>query len=125
MEIVLAFVIGGLYAAGIYMILRRSMVKLLIGLSLLGHAANLLIFTAARVTRVNPPLVRLGEHVPAEPFADPLPQALILTAIVIGFGLQAFTLVLFRRAYQTVGNDDVDRMKATDSEEPIEVAVPR
>jgi multicomponent Na+:H+ antiporter subunit C len=124
-QTLLALLVGVLYTAGIYLIMRRSLVKVLVGLMLLGHAANLLIFTAARVTRVNPPLVRLGEHVPAEPFADPLPQALILTAIVIGFGLQAFTLVLFRRAYQTVGNDDVDRMKATDSEEPIEVAVPR
>ncbi|NUM69010.1 NADH-quinone oxidoreductase subunit K, partial [candidate division KSB1 bacterium] len=51
----------------------------------------------------------------AEPFADPLPQALILTAIVIGFGVQAFALVLLKRAYQTVGTDDLDEMKSTDT----------
>jgi multicomponent Na+:H+ antiporter subunit C len=124
-QTLLAVLVGVLYTAGVYLIMRRSLVKVLIGLILLGHAANLLIFTAARLTRVNPPLVRFGDLVPAEPFADPLPQALILTAIVIGFGLQAFTLVLFKRAYQTVGNDDVDRMKATDSEEPIEAATTR
>jgi len=114
MEIVLAFVVGGLYAAGLYMLMRRSIVKLIIGLGLLGHAANLLIFTVGRLTRGRPPLVALGTTLPTEPFGDPLPQALILTAIVIGFGVQAFALVLIKRAYQTVGTDDLDGMKATD-----------
>jgi multicomponent Na+:H+ antiporter subunit C len=114
MEIVLAFVIGGLYAAGIYMILRRSMVKLLIGLSLLGHAANLLIFTAARLTRGRPPVVEIGGTTLVAPYADPLPQALILTAIVIGLGLTAFTLALAYRVYTTIGSDDMDNIRSTD-----------
>jgi Multisubunit Na+/H+ antiporter, MnhC subunit len=113
-EVVLAFVIGGLYAAGIYLILRRSIVKLALGLSLLGNAANLLIFTAGRLTRGNPPLVAEGHTALAYPYADPLPQALILTAIVIGFGVMAFALVLIHRAYQTVGSDDLDDLKSTD-----------
>lgn len=112
----LAVVVGVLYAAGIYLMMRRSIVKLIMGLVLLGHAANLLIFTVGRLTRGYAPLVAEGAQAPPQPFADPLPQALILTAIVIGFGLQAFALVLFRRAYESVGAEDLDAMKATDTE---------
>ncbi|MBE7552799.1 MAG: Na+/H+ antiporter subunit C [Anaerolineales bacterium] len=115
METILAFVIGGLYAGGIYMMLRRSIVRLIIGLVLLGHATNLLIFDVGRLTPGQPPLIPANETTLTTPFADPLPQALILTAIVIGFGVQAFAVVLIKRVYQTVGNDDLDQMKATDS----------
>lgn len=115
MEPVLAIVVGGLYSAGFYLMLRRSMVKLLIGLTLLSNAANLLIFTAGGLTRGRPPLVPEGDLRPVPPFADPLPQALILTAIVIGFGVLAFAMVLAYRAYQTVGTDDLDNLKSTDT----------
>lgn len=112
----MAIVVGSLYAAGLYMMLRRSIVKLVIGLVLLSHASNLLIFTVGRLTPGSPPLVPEHDHVVAvESIADPLPQALILTAIVIGLGVQAFTLVLLKRAYQTVGTDDLDAMKSTDT----------
>lgn len=114
METVLAFVVGGLYAAGLYMMMRRSIVKLIIGLALLGQAANLLIFTLGRLIRGRPALIPPEATRLVEPFADPLPQALILTAIVIGFGVQAFAIVLIKRAYQTVGTDDLDEMKSTD-----------
>lgn len=115
MEIVLAFTIGALYTAAIYMLLRRSVVKLLIGLGLLGHAANLLIFTAAGLTRGNPPVISPdGAFTPGR-FADPLPQALILTAIVIGFGVTAFALVLVYRVYSTLGTDDANQMRETDA----------
>lgn len=115
MIIVLAIIVGVLYSAGIYMMLRRSIVKLIIGLSLLGHAANLLIFTMGRITRGQPPIIPEGSTVLAGSFADPIPQALILTAIVIGFGVQAFAIILIRRSYETVGTDDLDQMKKTDS----------
>lgn len=114
METVLAFVIGGLYAAGLYLMLRRSLVKLILGLSLLGNAANLLIFTSGGLTRGRAPVVRSGDEVLSSSAADPLPQALILTAIVIGFGVLAFTLVLLKRAYQIVGSDDLDALTSTD-----------
>ncbi len=114
MHVVLAVVIGGLYAAGIYLMLRRSIVKLIIGLALLSNAANLLIFTAAGLRRGRPPLVPEDASVLATPYADPLPQALILTAIVIGFGVLAFAVVLVHLAWQTVGTDDLDRMNTTD-----------
>lgn len=115
MEIVLAIVIGFLYSAGLYLLMRRSLVKLVIGLVLLSQAANLLIFTAAGLHSTNAPLIPEGARVPAEDVADPLPQAVILTAIVIGFGVIAFTLALFHTAYTRVGTDDLDQMKATDT----------
>lgn len=96
------------------MVMRRSIVKLIIGLVLLGHAANLLIFTAAGLTRARPPLVAEGLSAPAPPFADPLPQAVILTAIVIGFGVLAFAVVLIHRVHQSVGTDDADVMTTTE-----------
>jgi multicomponent Na+:H+ antiporter subunit C len=115
METLMAFVVGGLYAAGLYMMLRRSIVKLIIGLVLLSNATNLLIFISAGLTRGQPPLIAEGSNYLSGNYADPLPQALILTAIVISFGVLAFALVLAYRAYQTVGTDDLDEMKATDT----------
>lgn len=114
MEETLAVVIGGLYALGLYLMMRRSIVKLILGIALLGHAANLLIFTAAGLRRGALPLIPQGRQVLGEPHADPLPQALVLTAIVISFGVQAFALVLLKRAQQTVGTDDMDQMRSTD-----------
>ena len=111
MEFALAIVIGGLYAAGIYMLLRRTLVKLLIGLVLLSNGANLLIFTAAGLTRGHPPVIPPDATALATPFADPLPQALILTAIVIGFGVTAFALVLGYRFYKTVGIGDLSHLR--------------
>ena len=115
METLLALVVGSLYAAAIYMLLRRSIVKIVIGLILLSNAANLLIFTAAGLTRAAPPLIPADALQPVGAVADPLPQALVLTAIVIAFGVLAFAVVLIHRAYEVVGTDDLDRMKSTDA----------
>lgn len=114
MEVVMALIIGVLYAAGVYMMLRRSLVKLIIGMGLLGHASNMLIFSMGDLVRGNPPLIAHDAALPVAPFADPLPQALILTAIVIGFGTQAFAIVLLKRVYERVGTDDMDGLTATD-----------
>lgn len=113
MNLILVIIIGLLYTAGLYMMMRRSFVKVIIGLILLGHAANMLIFTVGRITKGNPAFLNQDGAI-FEPFSDPLPQALILTAIVIGFGVQAFAIVLFKRAYQEAGTDDLDEMKKTD-----------
>ena len=116
MEPILAIVVGVLFAASIYMILRRSLVKLVIGLILLSNAANLLFFTVVGLRRGAPPLIPEGATRPlVEPAADPLPQALILTAIVIAFGVLAFAVVLVHRAYEVVGHDDLNQMKDTDT----------
>lgn len=114
MELIIAIVVGSLYAAGIYMLLRPSPVKLAIGLGLLTNAVNLLIFVAAGLTPGRAPLVAADALKPVAPYADPLPQALILTAIVIAFGVLAFTLVLLRRAAETLGVDNLDEMRSTD-----------
>lgn len=114
MELVLAITIGVLYAAAAYLLLRRSIVKLILGIVVLSQAANLLIFTAAGLRPGAVPFVPLDATALPATAADPLPQALILTAIVISFGLLAFTLVLVQRADKAVGTDDLDEMKGTD-----------
>jgi multicomponent Na+:H+ antiporter subunit C len=108
MEALLALAAGVLYAAGIYLMLRRRLAQLIIGLGLLSNGTNLLIFTAGGLTRARPPVVPEGAAALQAPYADPVPQALVLTAIVIGFGLLAFSLVLAHRVHDTVGSDDVD-----------------
>ena len=96
------------------MMMRRSLVKLILGLALLGHASNLLLFSMGDLVAGVPPLIAEGAKTISAPFADPLPQALILTAIVIGFGTQAFAIVLIKRVYQAVNTDDIDKIKKTD-----------
>ncbi len=114
MVFLLAIVTGILTTAGVYMILRRSFVRVILGLAFIGHAANLLIFTVGRITEGKAAFVPEGLSSITEPFADPLPQALILTAIVIGFGVQAFLIVLFKQNYKSIGSDDLDDMNTTD-----------
>ena len=108
MEVLLALASGVLYAAGIYLMLRRRLAQLIIGIGLLSNGTNLLIFTAGGLTRGRPPVIPDGAETLVPPYADPVPQALVLTAIVIGFGLLAFSLVLAHRVHETVGTDDVD-----------------
>jgi multicomponent Na+:H+ antiporter subunit C len=107
-EALLALASGVLYAAAIYLMLRRRLAQLIIGLGLLSNGTNLLIFTAGGLTRARPPVLPDGAAVLEPPYADPVPQALVLTAIVIGFGLLAFTLVLAHRVHESVGTDDID-----------------
>lgn len=110
MEVLLAVAAGVLYAAGIYLLLRRKFAQLIIGLGLLSNGTNLLIFTAGGLTRGGPPVIPAGSTELVPPYADPVPQALVLTAIVIGFGLLAFALVLAHRVHETLGTDDVDEV---------------
>ncbi len=121
MEPIVAVVVGALFATGLFMVLRRNMLKLVIGLVLISNGANLVIFAAGRMTRATPPLVPDGAALPPEPFANPLPQALILTAIVIGFGLVAFAFVLVYRAYKELGTMNSDDLH-TEGELPGQVA---
>jgi multicomponent Na+:H+ antiporter subunit C len=107
-EVLLALASGVLYAAGIYLMLRRRLAQLIIGIGLLSNGTNLLIFTAGGLSRARPPVVPPGAEALTGPYADPVPQALVLTAIVIGFGLLAFSLVLAHRVHDIVGTDDVD-----------------
>jgi multicomponent Na+:H+ antiporter subunit C len=106
MESLFAILIGCLFAGAIFMMLRRSLIKLIIGLILLSHACNLLIFTISSTIRGKAPLIEEGQKNITEIVADPLPQALVLTAIVIGFAVMAFTIILIQQVFQTTGVDD-------------------
>ncbi|MCC6143489.1 MAG: Na+/H+ antiporter subunit C [Candidatus Hydrogenedentes bacterium] len=117
MEVILALTVAVLFATGVFMTLRRSLVKVVLGLALLSQGANLVIFTSAGLNRGKSPIVPEDVTALVPPYADPLPQALILTAIVISFGVIAFSLVLFQTAYQSMGTDDLDAMKSTDAED--------
>jgi multicomponent Na+:H+ antiporter subunit C len=111
MELVLAIVAGTLYACGLYLMLRRRLAQLIIGLSLLANGSNVLIFAAAGVTRGRPPIVEDGANLTGLTFADSVPQSLILTSIVIGFGVLAFALVLAHRVHESAGSDDIDAIR--------------
>lgn len=107
MELLLAITAGSLYAAGIYLLLRRRLAQLIVGLGLLTNGTNILIFTSGGLTRAIPPVVPPGSSALEPPFADPVPQALILTAIVIGFGVLAFALLLAHEVHRTSRSDDI------------------
>ncbi|HMP89727.1 MAG TPA: Na+/H+ antiporter subunit C [Kiritimatiellia bacterium] len=115
MEVILAIVIGSLYASGLYLMMRRNIPKFIIGLALLSHGANLLIFTAGGLSRGRPPVIPEGLEIPAGPIADPLPQALILTAIVISFALLAFAIVLILRSHEELKTDDMENLRENDA----------
>jgi len=116
MEILLIIIIGLLHAGGLYMLLRRSMFKIIIGLILLGNGANLLIFLLGRLVKGHPPVIEDGMKVFTEIYADPLPQAVVLTAIVIGFGLQSFAIILIKSVFRVLETDDLDELNSTDEE---------
>ncbi|MEM1109617.1 MAG: NADH-quinone oxidoreductase subunit K [Planctomycetota bacterium] len=115
MFVVLAIVTGALFTCGFYLLMQRSLTKLILGLLLLSHAANLAVFLSAGLTRSPAPLVELGESAPPADAADPLPQALVLTAIVIGFAVVSFAAVLVRRMGEALSSDDLDLMRRSDT----------
>ncbi len=109
----MAAVIGILFMCATYLMLSKSILRIIIGTSLLSHGAHLLILTMGGLKGGSVPL--LGEG--ANSYADPLPQALILTAIVISFGVTSFLLVLAYRTYQELGTDDMEQLKGNDTHE--------
>lgn len=111
MDYAVAALVGLFFTAAVYMLLSRSLIRMLLGLTLLGNAVNLTILVAGRLTRAVPPIVPPGFDAPVADSANPLPQALILTAIVIGFAMFAFLLVLAYRAYASLDADDTDQLR--------------
>ena len=104
MELWFAIVVGLITTSGVYLLLRGRTFPVVLGLSLLGYAVNIFLFASGRLTVDSAPLVEHGiANLP-----DPLPQALVLTAIVIGFGMTAFLIVLALRALRELGSDSVD-----------------
>ncbi len=110
METWMALLIGVLYAVSFYLLLARSLAKVLLGLLLFGQGINMLIFTSGGLTRGSAAILDKAGNAPI-PAADPLPQALILTAIVIGLGVIGFSLALFRKLHEESSTVDLDTLK--------------
>lgn len=104
MELLVASLLGVVTACGVYLTLRGRTFPVILGLSLLSYAVNLFIFVMGRLAFDAPPIVAAG----ATAYADPLPQALVLTAIVIGFGMTGYAIELAIRARYETGSDHVD-----------------
>jgi len=115
MELILAIFIGLLYASGVYLVLRRSIVKVILGVFVLANATNLIIFLAGGIKRNGVPFIPEGsEQIDVSTISDPLPQALILTAIVIGLGIAAYILALKYRYFEITETHDLDQLSKTD-----------
>lgn len=119
MEIMLALLTGLLVSAGSYLMMSGKTLPYLFGLTMISNAANLLIFASGRLTYGDPPLVPDGATTITDA-ANALPQALILTAIVIGFGLLVFALALAYRSFYALGTTRMDNMRAS---EPLDRSV--
>ncbi len=104
MELLVASAIAVLTAAGVYLVLRGRTFPVVLGLAFLSYAINLFLFAMGRLVVDRPPIYDKA----AESYTDPLPQALVLTAIVIAFGMTAFVVVLALRTYLETGSDQVD-----------------
>lgn len=113
MEILLAILVGVLYTAGVYLLLRRSILKFIIGIIFLSNATNLLVFLSAGVVNGSPAFLT-DESKDIATYADPLPQALVLTAVVIGLGVVVYVLALKYRFFNETGSDDLDQLKPTE-----------
>ena len=110
MELLLSIALGVVTACGVYLMLRGQTFPLVLGLSLVSYAVNVFIFTMGRLAVDMPPLVAHG----VTDYADPLPQALVLTAIVIGFGMTGFLMELSLRSAHDTGTDHVDARSESD-----------
>lgn len=112
MEILIASAIGAMTAAGVYLLLRARTFPVIVGLTLLSYAVNLFLFAMGRLVIDRAPIISAQ----APGYTDPLPQALVLTAIVISFGMTALIVVLALRGYLETGSDRVDAAEAVGDE---------
>lgn len=118
MEPLFAVTIGILVSVAVYLMLSNHLLRFIFGLVLISNAANLTMFVAGRLTVGAPPLIKEGMDAPLPQVANALPQALVLTAIVIGFGLFAFAIVLVVRACTTLGTLRPDDMRVAEPKGP-------
>jgi len=112
MELLISIMIAVMTACGVYLMLRGRTFPVIVGLTLFTYAVNLFIFVMGRLTAGAPPVIGTSDH-----YADPLPQALVLTAIVIGFAMTAFVVILAMRARGDLGSDHVNGNRLDDSKE--------
>lgn len=108
----MAILVGVLIAIGTYLVLTKSLLRIILGISIIGHGVNLLIITMGGLKKGGPPLLWIKDLT----YADSLPQALLLTAIVINFATTALFLVLSYRAYQELGTDDTAQLRGCEDE---------
>lgn len=118
MEPLFAVLVGLFFTTAVYLMLSKFSIRIMLGIAILGNAVNLLLFTSGRLTREVPPIIPADLDTLPAGAANPLPQALILTAIVISFSFLAFLLVLTYRAYQDIGTDNTDEMRVAEPDEP-------
>jgi multicomponent K+:H+ antiporter subunit C len=121
MELLLATAIGAMTAVGVYLILQWRTFPVVIGLSFLSYAVNVFLFATGRLVIDLPPIITKT----ATGYTDPLPQALVLTAIVITFGMTALIVVLSLRSFLETGSDDVSLGGGSDEEMPARQQEPR
>lgn len=121
METLAAIMVGLFFAVATFLMLSKKLIRILIGIAVLGNAVNLLIFIVGRLTPEVPAIIPMDGYILPAGTANPLPQALILTAIVISFSFFAFLLVLTWRAFEAMTFDDVDEMRIA---EPVDAAEP-
>ncbi|WP_020007819.1 Na(+)/H(+) antiporter subunit C [Salinicoccus albus] len=109
MEIAMSIVIGIVFSVAVYMLLSRNIIRVVLGTLILSHGNHLLLITMSGLQRGAPPLLNFNE----ESYTDPLPQALVLTAIVIAFGVTAFLIVLVYRMYKEHELDDLEDLRGS------------
>lgn len=114
MNLIISLILGILFSASVFLMFQKSLFKLIIGVILFGYATIFFLFSIGGITKNAPPLLS-GTEVAAGELADPLPQALTLTAIVISIGVQLFVIVLLKKVYGGVGTEDLDELNTTDS----------
>lgn len=115
MTIVYAAMISVIAGVGIYMLLAQNLMRMILGIALLAAGANVLIFLSGRLGAVSPPIIPEGSEALAQTAANSLPQALVLTAIVIGFALTAFAIALAVKAYTSLNTLDTAGMTAAEA----------
>ncbi|MFO8001678.1 MAG: NADH-quinone oxidoreductase subunit K [Marinilabilia sp.] len=115
MELIIVVFIGILYACAVYLLLRRSIVKVILGIFVMGNATNLIIFLSGKVMRGGTGFVPNDASSAAiEAMSDPLPQALILKAVIINLGMAAYILALKYKYFEQTGTHDLDQLSNTD-----------
>lgn len=112
MEIVISILAGFIFACGVYLILQKRLLRIVFGTVLISHGAHLFIITMGKLERGSAPVIEEGKNT----YVDPLPQALILTSIVISFGVTAFIAVLAYRVHQSNQTDNIDELRGNNDE---------
>jgi multicomponent Na+:H+ antiporter subunit C len=112
MELLMSVVVGIVFTVSVYLMLSRNIIRVILGTLTLSHGVHLLLITMAGLQRGGPPLLNMG----GENYTDPLPQALVLTAIVIAFGVTSMLLVMAYRTYKEHKTEDLEQLRGSADE---------